>query len=412
MTKLIFFVLICFLPLNIFAFNDPYEFPYDDPFDVSGSNFMIEERRFEIGIVNIGANISNDLMLIVNIFTEVPVFNIDDLAKGFRMNLGVNFVPFYFNYNAGNWGIGLSAGVHGSGAINLHSNMLMLKDRTTNARSDVNAAVFASLGIDSFVNIKRFKVKFKPALYYTLAYVMPDILYTFNGKDDGIELYFSYDLKIFSAFDFDNPGNFFNASPGFDLSVGVEYPLSEELGLNKRFPILHFDVGLDLINIPIVPSTLRNYTHIWGGYEEPITVKFDNDNNLASLAEFKSESSNETGKERIIRPFKMIVWADWRPFYGNNLFTVTPLIGFAVNPLFHQWFSMEAGIKASVNPVNIFRATVGVCYNDRVWKNSLDLAFNLRMFEFSLGASLQSPRFASSWNASGFGAHVGLVLGW
>jgi hypothetical protein len=114
---------------------------------------------------------------------------------------------------------------------------------------------------------------------------------------------------------------------------------------------------------------------------------------------------------KVTRPFKMLVWAAWRPL-GMPLLTVTPAFGFAVNSVYLEPLSLEAGLKAHLNVFNIFLATAGVGYHDRLWTNSLDIALNLRVFELNIGADLRSPTFTKSWTGGGFGVNVGLKFGW
>jgi hypothetical protein len=93
------------------------------------------------------------------------------------------------------------------------------------------------------------------------------------------------------------------------------------------------------------------------------------------------------------------------------LFTLTPEVGFAINPLYNKPFSMEAGIKARLDISNLFIATFRMGYHDRFWKNSLDLALNLKAFELNIGADLRSQDFIKSWTGSGFGVNAGFKFG-
>jgi hypothetical protein len=51
-------------------------------------------------------------------------------------------------------------------------------------------------------------------------------------------------------------------------------------------------------------------------------------------------------------------------------------------------------------------------YEDRLWKNSIDFALNLRAFELDFGFDMRSQDFLKSWTAAGLDAFVGLKFGW
>jgi hypothetical protein len=404
MKKLSFFLIICFiLPFGIFAYDD-WD---DDPFGDADRSFGIKDRRFEMGF-NANVNISNDFLSIGEIFSETLVLDLDNLTKGFNMNIGFGLVPFYFMYNAGTWGFGLSTDVSATGSLALAGDMLSLK-QTDREKSEANAAVFASLGVDVFFPIQRFKVKIRPALFYALAFVKSELSYTFTERNDQTVVGLDYHIRVYSAFPFGdmNSEEIFTGSPGFDFSVGVEYPLAREIGLYQRIPFLDFDVGLDLINIPILGSRLVNQMYMSGrmGSDDALNSEFENTQNV----------NYDAGSETIERPFKMLVWADWRPILGFKVFTVTPTLGFTVNPLYLQPFSLEAGVKGGINLFNMFKASLGIGYSDRLWRNNIDLAFNVRAFELNFGLELPSPTFAGSWGAnglSGLGVNLGMKVGW
>jgi hypothetical protein len=112
-----------------------------------------------------------------------------------------------------------------------------------------------------------------------------------------------------------------------------------------------------------------------------------------------------------MRPFKMLLWADWKPF-GIVPLSFIPTVGFSINPLYNQLFSMECGVKVRYDLLNIFIATLGIGYHDRLWKNSIDLALNLRAVELNLGFDLRSPEFLKSWAGGGYNVNLGLKFGW
>jgi hypothetical protein len=300
------------------------------------------------------------------------------------------------------------------GHFHLSGDLLTFSE-ALDSKSDIGMALFAELGIDSFFHIQRFKVKVRPAFYYPIMYMKSDISYTFDNANAGTILSIDYDVRLFSAFSLeDNSGFNLTASPGLDISIGTEYPLSEVLELDRILSILYFDVGLDLINIPVFPSRIEHYMQLIGriGRDEPIVFFSDGDDDIFSDLFSTEEAVYGNERNSVLRPFKMIGWASWRPLGGNELLTIIPSIGFAISPLYLRPFSLEAGTKARLNLSNVFIITLGIGYHDRLWKNSIDLAFNARVFEFNVGADLRAPNFVNSWTGSGFGVNLGFKFGW
>jgi len=410
MKKLISFIIIClFIIPGVFAFEDFYSF--DEPEE----GFRIKDRKFEMGF-GAGVNIANDFLSVNKIFQDTVILDLDDLSLGLRMEAGAE-VPWHFNINFRTWGVGLFAKLEATGALGLNGDMLSFK-QATNKKSDFNSAVFMSIGVDSFFYIQDFKVRFKPAVFYPILYVVPDRLsYTYNSTTEGTNLGIDYDIRVYTAFALGEDGmadSFsLTASPGFDFSVGIEYPLSEKTGLKNTVPILDFDIGLDLVNIPIVGAKMNNYILING----VISGNGENLEDFLDSFDMEQDTSFEDGSSGgIERAFKMYVWANWYPLNGitksRDFFTVTPVLGFAINTLYIDPFSMEVGIRARLNMANLFFAGAGINYEDRIWRNSLMLGINSRAFELNIGADLRSQDFLSSWTANGFDLNIGMKFGW
>ncbi|MDR0320349.1 MAG: hypothetical protein LBI28_02495 [Treponema sp.] len=431
MKKISFFLIICFIifPFTLYAefiyakygfeeihFGDEYNVHEEVRFDNVHENlnndvnnngnspakkpFQIRDRGFEIGIF-VNANVANNYLSIEQIFQETIELNLDNLANGFNINLGIGVAPLYFRYNSRKgWGFGLSTVVDASGILGASGKLLSL-DEATDEKSDLSGALFASVGIDTFFKIKSLKVRLRPAMYYTLAYIKPDLSYTNNNSAFGV----NYDIRIYEAFSLDGfPDNFLDnfkldASPGFDVSFGLEFP----------FP--YFDIGLDIINIPLLSSSLSKYTQYSGsmGNDELEGLSLGD-----FFSSFKTDNKSGSGEEtvNIDRPFKAFLWVNWRPFKGNPLFTITPLVGFSINQLYVEPFSMEGGLNVCINLGNIFIVKAGVNYMDRLWVNSLNLALNIRVIEVDVGVDIRSQEFAESWKGGGIGVNVGLKFGW
>jgi len=340
--------------------------------------------------------------------------DLDRLHQGFKMDLGIGVVPFYFMYNnrRNGWGFGFSFDAEAYGSVDLSGKMLSLSE-AKNEISDISGVAFASAGMDTYFNIRRFKVKLRPAFYYTLAYIQPDISYTFFNYSDGTVMNINYDLRIFTAM---SENSNLTAVPGFDFSFGLEYPLSRATGIDKLFPILDFDVGFDMINVPVVPSKMNDYIRLRGqiGKNDPFYVLDDEGNGLGDF--FSSldglENNRTHGKASILmeRPFKTFFWINWRPLFGR-LVTITPVMGFSVNQYGAEQFVVNGGINASVNLLNFLIVKAGKNHIDNLWVNSLDFGINFKSYQIDIGISSRGREYLDSWNNKSFGLNVGFKFG-
>ena len=372
----------------------------------------IKNRKFEIGLINVKVGFANDFMSAKDILQEKMIVDIDGLKDGLGINFDVNAYPIFFNYNKNDiWGFGLSLGVQAFGNINLSGKMLSFSE-AIDEKSDVKAAVSAEARYNRFFHAGKIKIKVRPALYFPLAYANPDISYTFNNTTDGTILNLGYKLRLFTAFPLEggfSKENFkLTTYPGIDFILGAEYPLSEILGLKRKHSSMDFKLGLDLINLPAVPAFMNDYMEISGrmGNSDPINLF---EGGLDGFS-FKNEDT-VYGRQRIsvLRPFKMITWADWRPFKPINIISS---FGFVLDPFYSRLFSPEGGVKMRLDLLNLFILSFGVGYYDHLWKNSLDLALNFRAFELDIGVELRSQSFAKSWTGAGFAVEFGIKFGW
>jgi hypothetical protein len=363
----------------------------------------LENRKVEFGL-EAKAGFGNDFLTAPEFFRETVVIDLDNFKNGLRMDAGLDVTPFFFNYNHNDkWGLGFFFRVEAAGNMAFPGKMLTLA-HAEREKADIGAAVFADIGLKSFFHINKMKITLSPSRFFPVIYSEPDISYTFIGKPaaDGTEtteMNVSYDVKLFSAFNIES-FNGITADVGLDFGLGLEYPL---------FSVL--DLGMDLIHVPLVPAILRNYMQIKGSAEIGDSVDIVN-MDMDSLFSFNNDDIvYGLGRKVIIRPMKMLFFADYHP--GKlRLFSLIPSAGLAYNPLFRQQpFSPEGGIRLKLDLINIFITTIGIHYEDRLWKNSAGLSLNFRVFQVDIGLAVQSQDFVKSWQAGGLGASVGLKFG-
>ncbi|MCL2209724.1 MAG: hypothetical protein FWC19_06725 [Treponema sp.] len=380
-------------------------------------SLQIGDRFFEIGF-DAGVNFSNDFLSASDIFQEIFILDLNKLETGFHLNAGADIIPFFFKFDSKKgWGFGLSVKAQATGLFDLSGKMLTFSENISSngnkeGNSEINGALFGEAAIPVYFSYRKFKIKVMPSLYYPVAYATSDIAYNFNETTGGTIFNLGYNVDIYTAVPMESAGDAaISATPGVDLSIGVEFPLSEALGISDFLFFLDFDIGLELSNIPIAAGTMTDYMKMKGsiGSEEPVSL-FGEDGDLGNFFNINdTEYLNE--KINVYRPFKMLLFAAWRPL-GNNLLTLTPSFGFAHSPMYNEKISMEAGVKGRLNLFNLLILTLGTGYHDRLWKHGFNIALNSRAVEFNIGAALCSPGFAKSWSGSGFNINAGLKFGW
>jgi len=216
-------------------------------------------------------------------------------------------------------------------------------------------------------------------------------------------------MRVFTPFSLEGntAGAFNSSSIGMDFGAGVEYPLFSQI-----------DLGLNIKNMPFIPSRLKYYTRMTGrAFVNSGEIDFSDLFNGEDISDDamgypeNPEPTYGTGGINILRPFKSVFYANYRPL-ENNIISVIPSLGFAVNPLYVKPGSIEAGIKARFDLNNLFITTIGIGYEDRLWKNVVDLILNFRYFEFGIGITTQSQNFDKSFQGAGLELNAGLKFGW
>ena len=382
----------------------------DELFPNQGVRF--KDRSFEIGF-NATSGFFNNTITAQKFLQERVVIDLDNLDGDLNIRTGIGVTPFYMNIRGkegGGWGLSLNVNAYGSFGF---SEKLLSFSEADKDKSDSGFAVFADATMDFIFKIKHFKVKLRPSVFLTAVYTQPEIVYTFDTTDI-LKLNMTYDARVYTALDINDIDNInfglnsLSATPGVDISIGIEYPLSRAIGLFKRLALFDFDVGIDILHIPIVASTMNHYIRMTGNFSlEGNTVEDFFDIDTEGLS-----PSFSYGEEEILieRPFRWILWADWR-FFGSNFFTLSPHIGLSINPLFLQPFSMEYGLKAKLDLANFIVITVGTRYEDRLWKTGAGLTFNLKIVELNIGADFSSAEFFNVLNVGGVGIHAGFRIG-
>ncbi|MDR2476913.1 MAG: hypothetical protein LBD18_03900 [Treponema sp.] len=404
-------------PEELAAEPEPEEEAEEEP---QKKRFRFKNRMVELSF-GVKAQFSNDVVSAAEILQETAKVNLDNAFDGFKFDAALGVKPFSFAFNwHDKWGFGIDTNVSASGNVSVSENILVL---TEPHDIGAGAAAFFELGIPVFFHVRDFKVKVRPAGYLPLVYTEPRIKYTSKNVtnpagNEGVRMALDYDVAVYSPVPIQGIvdgkmeisamlRDFDATAIGYDLGLGVEYPLYSWL-----------DVGADITNLPFIKSTLTHYMQIEGsGYIDTSYIDLADmlgGNDLPEDAIHMPDDFKPVylkGNLDVYRPFKMLFYANYRPF-ETPILTVIPSLGFSISRLYMQKGAVEAGVKARCDLANIFITTIGIGYEDRAWRNSLDFALNLRAFELDIGLASQSQSFVKSWQGGGLTVNVGIKFGW
>jgi hypothetical protein len=281
----------------------------------------------------------------------------------------------------------------------------------------MGAAVFAETGFwVSARIIKGIKVAVRPSYFLPLAYITnSEVSYSLSTTDGEIKAGGSINASVYAplsiepggAFSIGNVGDMLGKGGG-DLTLGVEYPLFNDLNLGASFT-----------HIPIFPARLSDGYNLKTdfSYYQDIQSMLDDTPPRSDMEEgfHYNEPSldpfSDAAEQTVFRPFKVGFSALYRPF-GVRLFSLKPQVALVFNGIYNTPVYVDFGGTAELNLGNIFIVDAGVNFEVRLWKNTLGLIFNMRALELDLNFSTQSQDFLKSFQAAGFRLDVGIRMGW
>lgn len=408
--------------------------------NVASAKGFFSNKIFELRM-DVPVNMSNNVFSMNDILVKDLVIDLRKIADtvpetGFTAIMEMN-PSISTNLNIFGVGVGAKVGVNGFMKLNISKDLFDFfgygysVGDTLDVYLNPVVDLFAYAEVPVSFKISRFKIGVTPSLFMPVATLnnCKAGASFFNDADGNIKAKVDADINIYTSAIYDamsgqgtmdsiNFGDYI----GFDLAGSFEMPfLMEDLNLRVN------------ARIPIVPGKLdRNinvkYTY---GFEENLigmVLPPEEDAN----AEQKPADKKPAEAEKPAEPApaepeigKSVPLAD--PFYINrpmkiNAYAIYNPIGFLTlvggggcgirHPFGEEFYVYpEYYFAATVSLLDILKATVSTEYTDEMFKHELTGIVNLRVFELDLGVSLQSGNFAQSFNMAGFGAKIGVALG-
>ena len=190
---------------------------------------------------------------------------------------------------------------------------------------------------------------------------------------------------------------------GFDFSIEAERNWLE--GLNAGM----------YLRIPMIAGTLKHKmsTRVWAKFYEENVLGYLNDTEKHENDSGHDDFTYSDEEYSVHRPFKLGINATYMPF--GDWFKIQPAVGFAVrspyssDATFYPEYSLD--FKLSVVK-HIFNFNLGTAYQYQLFQQRFGFSFNFRAVEIMAQASWCGTTFTSSFARNGYGAFVGLRLGW
>jgi hypothetical protein len=379
------------------------------------------DRIFELGI-DVDGGFANNLIKFEDVFNfrKTLLVDLSALSPGELFMAENAGASVFLNLNPGKrWRFGLFTGVRLDAYQSAPEEFTELL-RRGNARTKsmkLGMAGGAGLFVDAGVKVEttqdRLRFTVKPAAYVPLLYVPPpDVNIDIVMTDSGLTLKGLADITMYSPFSIEpligeDQGDTFEPvfdplALGFDVTLGGSYRLLPSL-----------DLGLDIANLPLVPARLqyqmRQELKMEGDWTDMYDTLTSGDFDIPEIE--TAQSYRDNASFLAFRPLRFDFFAEYRPVV-IDLFVIRPHIGFSVLTIFgYDTACFNAGLDGQINIANVFGLSLGTEYRERLWKHALGLRLNFRALELNAEASLRGPDLLSSFKGRGFGAAVGIRLG-
>jgi hypothetical protein len=382
-------------------------------------SWQMPGRIFELG-VDLDAGFGNNLIKFEDVFNFRKTLLIDLSALGpGELFLAENGgASAFLNLNLGRWSFGVFAGVQVDSYQSAPEEFTELlrrgniRTKSITVGMEGGAGVFADAGVKVETRRDKLRLTVKPAAYVPLLYVpSPDLNFNLDMTDSGLTIRGRGNINIYSPFSMKTLTE--EAGDGIDMTLDPA-ALGFDASLEGAYRLLPFmDLGLDIANIPLFPSRLR---HQMSQEFKIDGVWTDMYNTLTSgQFEIPEIETDQSYKDNALffafRPLRFDVFAEFRPVQ-IDLFVIRPHIGFSVLTVFgYDTACFNAGLDGQINIANVFGLSLGTGYRERLWKHALGIRLNARVIELNAELSLRGPDILSSLKGRGFGALVGIRLG-
>jgi hypothetical protein len=249
--------------------------------------------------------------------------------------------------------------------------------------------------------LRSFGITIRPALFVPLLYTAPNTSFIRIDASDsnGINANVTYNAVFYAPFnpfgDSDGYAGGILSSMGMDISLGLEYPLSDTLG-----------VSLYLRNIPIIPSTPRYRLAMTGIRTAQVDDIFGSLDSLGGLFQAPALETGVNTTVRVMRPFALGAGILWTPFREKRFLSVDALVGMVFDG---YGIPLEYQLGVELRSPWVVGAAFTHAYTGHLFRQRATLLFTLPAVELSLGAGLRSQDITKSFDLVGLELSLGLT---
>lgn len=395
--------------------------------EFSGDLLSKPRRYFEIG-VDAKVSAANSNFGLKDIFKKNIVIDLKQLAQdipndGFSFALH-NTEKVFMNLNVNSrFRMSLFTELEASSKFTIAKDLFEIIGEgfavgsTKNVDVTGYADVFANIGLSFQTLIKDYAVKITPVYCIPIVYVPKTTASSKITTDSSgaIRAEAEANLDIYTAInmhDFMEVGKSYDnlhldyknilSKGGFDLSFEIERNWLESLnaGLYTR--------------IPVIPGTLdyKMSTRVWAYAYESNILGYLNDTESHGKDYGHDDFVYSEDKLKVYRPLRLGVNATYMPF--GEWLKIQPQIGFALrNPyssgmVFYPEYALDLRLSLLWKIINF---NVGTAYQNQIFQQRFGFSFDFRVLQIVAQASLCGTTLISSFKRDGYGAFVGVRLG-
>ena len=281
------------------------------------------------------------------------------------------------------------------------------------------AESFYNIGASFQTIVRDFGVKFTPTYYVPLFYI-PKTTATGSIETTSrglIKAHAEADVDIYTAIDMHDFME--NGKHASDLEISAGKLLSNG-GFDFAFEIernwLHGLNAGAYTRIPLVPGILKHKmsTRYWADfYTENLLDSYIGDSEKPDPKHGHDDFVYTEDNFKVYRPLKLGLNATYMPF--GDWFKIQPALGFAIRDPYSSdaTFYPEYALDLRFAFVKqIFNFDLGTAYKSQIFQHSFGFALNFRVLEIVTKASWCGTNFVSSFKRTGYGAMVGVRIGW
>ena len=278
---------------------------------------------------------------------------------------------------------------------------------------NAKANVFADMGVMYQLSKPRYSFSARLAYFAPIAYMEnPDAKYSLaphitNGTVDGI---------IMKA---EGTANVYGAVPDYFTSgrkpsiVDILKNGGLDLSLTGMYSPANWVAITGGVNyLPLMPVVTTKGVHASFASEVSMTNllgKINGGSPSFPTPTVTRDFSSTLPQKKIMRPLKISIGADFKPF-KNNYLILSPFLAFPV--LNAKPYYVDGGLKIESRFAKVLGVYLDTRYIERIWRHELCFFLDSRWFTFNLAASVASQDFKRTFTTlSGVGVKFGIGIG-